>query len=297
MLCLLRRLRLFSVCMLAGLMLTTGCASTGSGDPRDPLEPVNRVVYTFNDGLDTVLIKPLATIYEGVVPEFIRTGISNMFSNINDILVALNNLLQGKVTAAGLDVSRVMVNSSVGVLGFFDVASKIGLEKNDEDFGQTLGVWGVGDGPYLVLPLLGPRTLRDAVGTGIYVVADPISQTDPSRDRNQLLGLRLVSDRTNLLGASKVLETAALDPYEFVRDAYLQRRRNLIYDGNPPREKFDGANAAEVVARGVNRRDPQPLSEAPAVLAAPQPTPSGDEAQQQHGAAAPAAEPAAFIPQ
>ena len=297
MLRLLRRLRLSAVCLLAGLMLTTGCASTGASDPRDPFEPVNRVVYTFNDGLDTVLIKPLAIIYEGVVPEFIRTGISNMFSNINDILVALNNLLQGKVTAAGLDVSRVMVNSSVGVLGFFDVASKIGLEKNDEEFGQTLGVWGVGDGPYLVLPLLGPRTLRDAVGTGIYVVADPISQTDPSRDRNQLLGLRLVSDRTNLLGASKVLETAALDPYEFVRDAYLQRRRNLIYDGNPPREKFDGANAAEVVARGVNRRDPQPLSEAPAVLAVPQPTPSGDEAQQQHGAVAPAAEPAAFIPQ
>jgi len=297
MLCLLRRLRLFSVCMLAGLMLTTGCASTGSGDPRDPLEPVNRVAYTFNDGLDTVLIKPLAIIYEGAVPEFIRTGISNMFSNINDILVALNNLLQGKVTAAGLDVSRVMVNSSVGVLGFFDVASKIGLEKNDEDFGQTLGVWGIGDGPYLVLPFLGPRTLRDAVGTGIYLAVYPISRIDPSRDRNQVVGLRLISDRANLLGASKVLETATLDPYEFVRDAYLQRRRNLIYDGNPPREKFDDANAAEVVARGVNRRDPQPLPEAPAVLALPQPTSSGDEAQQQSGTAASAAEPAAFIPQ
>jgi phospholipid-binding lipoprotein MlaA len=294
MLRLLRRLRLLTLCAVAGIMLTTGCATTGSGDPRDPLEPMNRAIYTFNDGLDTVLIKPLAIVYEGVVPEFIRTGISNMFSNINDILVALNNLLQGKVTAAGLDVSRVIVNSSVGLLGFFDVASKIGLEKNDEDFGQTLGVWGVGDGPYLVLPFLGPRTLRDAVGTGIYVAVDPVSQIDPSRDRNQVFALRLISDRTKLLGASNVLETAALDPYEFVRDAYLQRRRNQIYDGNPPREKFDDANAAEVAARGVNRREPEPQ---PVALATHQPTPAEEQALPQPGASAAAVETATFIPQ
>lgn len=297
MLRLLRRLRLLTLCAVAGIMLTTGCATTGSGDPRDPLEPMNRAIYTFNDGLDTVLIKPLAIVYEGVVPEFIRTGISNMFSNINDILVALNNLLQGKVTAAGLDVSRVMVNSSVGLLGFFDVASKIGLDKNDEDFGQTLGVWGVGDGPYLVLPFLGPRTLRDAVGTGIYVAVDPVSHIDPSRDRNQVFALRLISDRTKLLGASNVLETAALDPYEFVRDAYLQRRRNQIYDGNPPREKFDDANAAGVVARGVNRREPEPLPGAPVALAMPQPTPAEEQALPQPGASAAAVETAPFIPQ
>jgi phospholipid-binding lipoprotein MlaA len=252
MLRLLRRLRLFTVCALAGLVLTTGCATTG--DPRDPLEPMNRAIYTFNDGLDTVLIKPLAVVYEGLVPEFIRTGISNMFSNINDIIVALNNLLQGKITAAGSDVSRVMVNSTVGLLGFFDVASKLGLEKNDEDFGQTLGYWGVGDGPYLVLPFLGPRTLRDSVGTAVYLTVDPLIHIDPPRDRNQVNALRLVSERANLLGASKLLETAALDPYEFLRDAYLQRRRNLIYDGNPPREKLDGADAAETRPHGVNLR-------------------------------------------
>lgn len=251
---LLSRLRLLTVCALAGLVLTTGCATTGAGDPRDPLEPMNRAVYTFNEGLDTVLIKPLATIYEGVVPEFIRSGISNMFSNVNDIIVALNNLLQGKVNAAGSDVSRVIVNSTVGVLGFFDVASKIGLEKNDEDFGQTLGYWGVGDGPYLMLPFLGPRTLRDAAGTVVYVAVDPISHIDPPRDRNQVAALRLISDRANLLGASKVLETAAIDPYEFLRDAYLQRRRNLIYDGNPPREKLDGADAGDTRPHGVNLR-------------------------------------------
>jgi phospholipid-binding lipoprotein MlaA len=297
MLHLLRRFRLFSLCVLASLMLTTGCATTGSGDPRDPLEPMNRAVYTFNDGLDTVLIKPLAIVYEGVVPEFIRTGISNIFSNLNDILVALNNLLQGKITDAGLDASRVIVNSTVGVLGFFDVASKIGLEKHDEDFGQTLGVWGVGDGAYLVLPFLGPRTLRDAVGTGITLAVDPLVHIDPPRSRNQAVGLRVVSDRTNLLGASKVLETAALDPYEFVRDAYLQRRRNLIYDGNPPREKLDGAGLPAVEARGVNPRWPEPAAEpfAPGLL--PQPTPAEEEARVAPAIPAAAVETPAFIPQ
>lgn len=254
MLSLLPRLRLQLICALAALLLGSGCATPGGGDPRDPLEPVNRAVYTFNDGLDTVLLRPLATVYEGVIPEFLRSGISHMFHNVNDVLVALNNLLQGKVTAAGLDVSRVFINSSVGLLGFFDVASRIGLERNEEDFGQTLAVWGVSDGPYLVLPLLGPRTLRDALGTAIQVEADPLARIKPAHDRNQALALRLLSDRAHLLTASKVLETAAIDPYEFVRDAYLQRRRNLIFDGNPPREKFDGAQGTPGAARGVNLR-------------------------------------------
>lgn len=295
---LLSRLRLLTVCALAGLVLTTGCATTGAGDPRDPLEPMNRAVYTFNEGLDTVLIKPLATIYEGVVPEFIRTGISNMFSNVNDIIVALNNLLQGKVTAAGSDVSRVIVNSTVGVLGFFDMASKIGLEKNDEDFGQTLGYWGVGDGPYLMLPFLGPRTLRDAAGTAVYFTVDPLIHIDPPRDRNQVTALRLVSDRANLLGASKLLETAAIDPYEFLRDAYLQRRRNLIHDGNPPREKFDGADAGEARPHGVNLRPTTQLS--PLLVPADplQLTPAEEEALQRSPAIEAAATTTpAYIPQ
>jgi ABC-type transporter lipoprotein component MlaA len=132
-----------------------------------------------------------------------------------------------------------VVNSTVGVLGFIDVASKIGLEKHDEDFGQTLGYWGVGDGPYLVLPFFGPSNFRDAVGRIPDYYADPVTYVDPSRDRNLLWGTRVVSRRAELLGASRVLEAAALDPYEFVRDAYLQRRRNLIWDGNAPREEFE----------------------------------------------------------
>lgn len=224
------------LCM-AGLLSLGGCATTGAGDPRDPLEPLNRGIYTFNEGLDTVIMKPLAEVYRGVIPQIVRTGISNVFSNLNDVIVALNNLLQGKLTNAASDVARVMVNTTVGVLGAIDVASKAGLEKHDEDFGQTLGYWGVGDGPYLVLPLLGPRTLRDSAGLIVDYRVDPVTHIDPSHDRNIASAARIVSRREELLGASKVLDVAALDPYEFLRDAYLQRRRNLIYDGNPPREK------------------------------------------------------------
>ncbi|MBX3650979.1 MAG: VacJ family lipoprotein [Burkholderiales bacterium] len=237
MLYLARRLRSALICAVLGLGVLGGCASTG--DPRDPLEPLNRGIYTFNDGVDTMLLKPAAEVYEGVVPGLVRTGVSNVFSNINDVIVALNNLLQGKFSAALSDIGRVLLNTTAGLFGIFDVATPAGLEKNDEDFGQTLGWWGIGDGPYLVLPFLGPRSTRDAVGTVIYFAVDPVANINPPRDRNQILGLRLVSDRASLLSASRVLAVAALDEYEFVRDAYLQRRRNLIYDGNPPREKLD----------------------------------------------------------
>ena len=241
----LERCKRWSVLLcVTGLLTLGGCATTGAGDPRDPLEPLNRGIYTFNEGLDTVIMKPLAEVYRGVIPQIVRTGISNVFSNLNDVIVALNNLLQGKLTNAASDVARIMVNSTVGVLGVIDVASKAGLEKHDEDFGQTLGYWGVGDGPYLVLPLLGPRTLRDSAGLIVDYRADPVTYIDPSHDRNIATATRIVSRREELLGASKVLDIAALDPYEFLRDAYLQRRRNLIYDGNPPREKDAAAGPA-----------------------------------------------------
>jgi len=240
MLHLARRLRSALVCAVLGLGVLGGCASTG--DPRDPLEPLNRGIYTFNDGVDTMFIKPAAEVYQGVVPGLVRTGVSNVFANINDVIVALNNLLQGKFGAALSDIGRVLLNTTAGLLGIFDVATPAGLEKHEEDFGQTFGYWGVGDGPYLVLPFLGPRTTRDAVGTVVYMAVDPVSHINPPRDRNQIAALRLVSDRANLLSASRILAVAALDEYEFVRDAYLQRRRNLIYDGNPPREKLDGSS-------------------------------------------------------
>ena len=233
-----RRTRAGVIGLLIVVGLLGGCATTAS-NPRDPLEPLNRGIYSFNEHIDGLILKPAAEAYRLLLPAFARTGVSNFFSNLNDVLVALNNLLQGKVNHAASDASRVVVNSTIGVLGFIDVASKIGLEKHDEDFGQTLGYWGVGDGPYLVLPFFGPSNFRDAIGRIPDYYADPVTYVDPVSDRNTLWGLRVVNRRAELLGASRVLEAAALDPYEFVRDAYLQRRRNLIYDGNAPREDLD----------------------------------------------------------
>ncbi|MBI2296016.1 MAG: VacJ family lipoprotein [Betaproteobacteria bacterium] len=231
------RLRAWLLCALVSLALLGGCASTGN--PRDPLEPINRGIYHFNDGVDNLIVKPAAEIYRGVLPQVVRTGVSNFFSNISDVIVALNNLLQGKVTQAVSDVGRIVVNTTAGLLGVIDVATEIGLEKHQEDFGQTLGYWGIGDGPYLVIPFLGPSTLRDAVGLVGDWKTSPITYVDPTRDRNALYGLWFLNRRSELLETSKILETAALDPYEFVRDAYLQRRRNLVHDGNPPPEEND----------------------------------------------------------
>jgi phospholipid-binding lipoprotein MlaA len=222
--------------LAAALLLLGGCASTGN--PRDPFEPVNRGIYKFNDHADNLLIKPVAELYRGrMIPEFVRTGISNFFSNINDVIVALNSLLQGKVTQAALDVSRITVNTTIGLLGVLDVATDMGLEKHNEDFGQTLGYWGFGSGPYLVLPFLGPSSVRDGIGLIGDIYSDPRSYIDPVRTRNQVFALGFVNRRSELLEAGRLLEAAALDPYDFLRDAYLQRRRNLVYDGNPPDEE------------------------------------------------------------
>lgn len=286
-----RRLRLFTVCALTSLLLLGGCATPGTGDPRDPLEPMNRAIYSFNDGVDKVVTKPLAQAYQAVFPAVVRTGISNVFSNINDIVVALNNLLQGKIGPAFSDISRVMINTTVGILGIMDVATDLGIEKNDEDFGQTLGYWGIGDGPYLVLPFLGPRNLRDTVGLIVDWETDPTSYIDPNRDRNAVQGFRLVTRRAELLNASKVLEVAAIDEYEFLRDAYLQRRRNLVYDGNPPREKEEGTDAGQPAPRGVNLRQSVELGEASGFFINSQPTPAEEEERLNTQAEPSAAEP------
>jgi len=219
----------------AGLL--GGCAS--AGDPRDPLEGFNRVMYAFNEGLDTVLIKPAARGYDAVLPAPVRTGVTNFFGNIADLFIGVNNLLQGKPAEAAGDIGRVVINSTVGILGLFDVASAAGLEKHEEDFGQTFGRWGVGNGAYLVVPVFGPRTLRDTAGLVLDVTADPVANIGDVSTRNALTALRLVDTRADLLPADKVIEEAALDKYAYVRDGYLQRRRNLIHDGNPPREPAD----------------------------------------------------------
>jgi phospholipid-binding lipoprotein MlaA len=238
---LLVRLRAVTVTAAVTLTLLGGCATTGGGgDPRDPFEPMNRAVYKFNDEFDKAIAKPVAEAYRAFVPPIVRTGVGNFFSNVNDVLVALNNALQGKVPEAINDLGRIAVNTTLGVLGFRDVATELGVPKNNEDFGQTLGRWGFRDGPYIVLPLLGPSSVRDTFGWAGDLYTSPLTYIDPSGTRNAVIGFRFITVRADLLEASSILDTAALDPYEFVRDAYLQRRRNLVYDGNPPADKaFD----------------------------------------------------------
>jgi len=218
------------------LLAAAGC-STIATDPRDPFEGFNRAMYAFNDGLDEVAVKPVARAYKAVAPEPLRGMVRNFFSNIDDVFNGANNILQGKFLDGWTDWFRVVVNTTFGVLGINDVASDMGLEKHNEDFGQTFAVWGVGDGPYLVLPFFGPYTLRDSGGLVLDWELDPVVRARPIALRNSLIATRFVSKRTDFLDASRMLDEAALDRYVFLRDAYLQRRRSLIYDGNPPRER------------------------------------------------------------
>lgn len=214
--------------------MLTGCAT--SGNPKDPIEGFNRAMFAFNEGLDAAIIKPVATGYDVVLPDPVQTGVTNFFGNIADFFIGINNLLQGKVGDGVGDFGRVAINSTIGLLGVLDVATELGIEKHNEDFGQTFGRWGIGNGAYVVLPVFGPRTVRDTVGLVLDVKADPVVQVDHIPTRNSLAVLRLINDRAGLLSADKVIEEAALDKYSYMRGAYLQRRRNLIYDGNAPRE-------------------------------------------------------------
>lgn len=223
------------VVALAGLL--GGCAT--SGNPKDPIEGFNRAMYGFNEVVDTVVIKPVAQGYDYVLPSPVRTGVTNFFGNIADLFIGVNNLLQGKPDQAVSDLGRVLINSTVGILGLFDVATPAGLEKHEEDFGQTFGRWGVGNGAYVVLPIVGPRTVRDTAGFLLDVTVDPVANVSHVPTRNVLQALRLVDTRADLLPADKVIEEAALDKYSYVRDGYLQRRRSLVYDGSAPREAND----------------------------------------------------------
>jgi phospholipid-binding lipoprotein MlaA len=226
---------------LAGAcLLVTACATPNAErDPRDPWEGMNRGVYKFNETFDEWLAKPVARTYVKVLHEEIRARIANFFSNLADPLIGVNNVLQGKFTDGVNDWARFAFNSTFGLLGIHDVASEWGYEKHNEDFGQTFGRWGAGPGPYLVLPLLGSSTVRDGAGTGLDMYLDPMGEIRPINLRNSLIVVRATNLRADLLEASRILEEAALDKYVFQRDAYLQRRRSLIYDGRPPREKLE----------------------------------------------------------
>jgi phospholipid-binding lipoprotein MlaA len=248
-------------------LTASGCATT-SADPRDPLEPLNRAVFTFNDELDKYTFKPVAQGYNFVLPQFVRTGVRNFFSNLQDPWIGVNNLLQGKVDWAMSDFFRFIANSTFGLAGLTDIATDMRMEKHNEDFGQTLGRWGLPSGAYLVLPILGPSTVRD--GTGL--IADAYAYlpwripTDQKFNhyvawRNGLTILDTINIRANLLGSSDLLEQAALDRYTFVRDAYLQRRRSQIYDGNPPRERDNsGTDPAPVSLETEPSRLPAALT-------------------------------------
>lgn len=210
-------------------------------DRIDPLEPFNRSMYQFNDMLDRNILRPVASTYVKVAPRPVRAGVNNFFDNLEDAWSGINNLLQGK-GADGLEtLARFGVNTVAGFFGLFDVATPLGIERHSEDFGQTLGTWGVGSGPYLVLPLLGPSTLRDTAALRLDIAGDLVTQVDNIGQRNSLYALRVVNRRAEYLKATDMLEQSAFDPYTFVRDAFVQRRRNQVYDGNPPEQPQDEA--------------------------------------------------------
>ncbi|MDE3012013.1 MAG: VacJ family lipoprotein [Pseudomonadota bacterium] len=224
---------------VVGGVLLSGCATThGPANPKDPLQGINRGIYKFNDVVDRAVLKPVAQGYRFVVPQFARIGVHNFFSNLNDVTVTVNDVLQGKVRQGGHDALRFALNTTIGLLGFVDVATRAGFEKHNEDFGQTLGVWGAGPGPYLVLPFLGPSSVRDTFGIIGDLPTSPYTrfQHVSVAHRDEAYGLSAVSTREGLLDTGDMLEDATLsgDTYNFVRDAWLQRRQNLVYDGNPP---------------------------------------------------------------
>lgn len=217
-------------------LLLAGCATGPQANPADPLEPWNRGVYQFNDALDRAILKPVATAYQESTPELLRRGIGNFFANLEDAWTTVNSVLQLKGQAAGESFTRFWVNSFFGLAGVLDVATEMQIPRHNEDFGQTLGYWGVGAGPYVVLPLLGPSTVRDTAALPAEFRGDLVTRGQDVSVRNTLVGVRVVHRRARLLKQESLLEEAALDKYTFLRDAYLQHRRNLVYDGNPPEE-------------------------------------------------------------
>lgn len=214
----------------------SGCATN---NPKDPFESFNRAMFTFNDKVDQAALKPAAEVYSSVVPHFVQLGIGNFFGNLGDVWTGINNFLQGKVADGFSDVVRVAVNSTFGFGGVLDIGTEAGLYKHREDFGQTLGKWGVKPGPYIVLPILGSSTLRDALATPVDYSADLWGYHDPVHWRNTGSVVRLIDLRASVLDASNLVEEAALDRYVFVRDAYLQRRESKVYDGDVPSSKYE----------------------------------------------------------
>ena len=268
--------------LLAPLLLGA-CATTMPPDagrnPVDPWERYNRNMFAFNDALDRAILKPVAQGYETVIPQPVRTCVSNFFANIEDVPIALNNLLQGKPIDTISDLSRVLVNTTLGIGGCFDIAGKMGIPKHEEDFGQTIGRWGSGPGPYFVIPLFGPSTVRDAFGRVVDAYTNPITYLQEPRDRNSLFVADTIDFRASLLPAERALEGLGLDRYSAIRDVYLQRRRNLVSDGKDAPDDDGKAPSYEdpddepdkAKKSGKNGKESKPEDKAPAEGGAPKP--------------------------
>lgn len=232
------RSRAFALLIACAVLVAGGCASV-PGNPDDPLERYNQVMFGFNERVDKAVARPLATVYDTLAPTPVQTGVGNFFGNLADIWIGFNNILQGKVGAGVSDWMRFLVNSTLGIFGLLDVASEMELQKNDEDFGQTLAVWGVGEGPYFVVPFFGPSTLRDAAVLPLDGAGDPVWRMAHVPTRNTLAGLRIADKRARLLGFEKTLDEGTLDKYTFTRNFHLQQRRAKVHDGKPPMEYED----------------------------------------------------------
>jgi len=228
--------RLLRLLALGSTLVFSAAQGNAQEGVRDPYEGFNRSMFSVNEALDKYAARPVAQAYDAAFPLPVKASVGNFFGNVGEVWGGANNALQGKPADAGLGLARFLINSSVGIFGLFDVASELGFERYNEDFGQTMAVWGVGNGPYVFLPVIGPRTSRDLLGWAVDNYVDPVSAINPESVRIGTVALRFVDIRAGLLPADKVVEEAALDKYAYVRDAYLQRRRNLIYDGRPPRQ-------------------------------------------------------------
>jgi phospholipid-binding lipoprotein MlaA len=257
--------RLLTYLFLAGSVLS-GCAA--GPDPRDPMEPFNRKMYGFNDSVDKAVLKPVAKGYVAVVPSLVRLGISNVFNNLGVVVTTVNDALQLKGTKVPVDVARFMTNLVFGLGGLIDVATELKIENRKEDFGQTLGYWGVGSGPYLVLPFFGPSDTRDAPALAVDFLTSPFYywNADP-QVRWGTFALDVIDTRSNLLDAEKILDTAAMDRYSFLRDTYLQRREYLINDGKAPSGSGTRQKSLKELEDEDNADEPVPLRAAPRVRA------------------------------
>lgn len=257
-----------AVRLLISLLLGAGtlCGCAAGPDPRDPMEPFNRKVYAFNEGVDKAVLKPVAKGYVAVVPRLVRQGVTNVFTNMRMVVTTLNDALQLKGSKVPVDIARFLTNLVFGIGGLIDVATELKIEHRKEDFGQTLGYWGVASGPYLVLPFFGPSSARDAPGLAVDFVTSPYYYWNEDGEiRWSVFALDVIDTRANLLDAEKILNTAAMDRYSFLRDTYLQRREYLIQDGKPPTGPGKGQKSLKELEEEDSTDETVPMNEAPRI--------------------------------